>query len=298
MSTFDIKKSCTFDGITFPVFEVSLTGAIRRHTHIFPYSPGGSTELMARDNYKIKIKTIFCDSFKNYGKELYPTAMVELRRKFEAQAVADLDVPNLGIIKAYAFSWIFTKSGKLQNGEDAEIVFEEDTSSMFSVENILTQQASGFDSRAEDFSTELDAIKQRGVLSPFFEILDKIDEVAGELQSIVDQAQLFDTIIAAKIDGLTDLLERAADDVDLIKNPDNLTLIESFKNLWSATLDLKDTIANKGKLRPYTVPKDSTLAEICIQLYGNTNRAQEILSLNQIDDPFLIPAGTVLIYSD
>lgn len=301
MSTFDIKKSCTFDDITFPVMKCTLTGSLKKHTHEFAYAPGGATELMARKNYKIKIESIFCDSFPSYGTNLYPTALGELRRRFEAQLVSSLNVPNLGVIRAYASDWTFTQSFKVQNGEDVEIVFEEDTTDLFSVETILKQKASGFDTALEDYGLQVDAIKKKGIfdyISDGVAILDKITEVADQVQSVFDTIQLFDSLIAAKIESLTDILERAADDVEVIKHPEELEMIEAFKSLWKATQDLGNTLTGKGLLKPYEVQKDSTLAEICIAIYGNTNKAQELLSLNSINDPFLIPAGEVLIFSD
>jgi prophage DNA circulation protein len=298
MSAFDIKKSCEFDGIAFPVMEVSLMGGIRRHTHIFPYSPGGPTELMARDNYKIKVKSVFCDSYKNYGESLYPTALNELRRRFEAQRVAPLNVPNLGVIRAYAFNWNFSMSSKVQNGEDVEITFEEDTTELFSVETILQQKASGFNALNDGLKIEIDAIKKVGLLESVENVLDMITNFSDRAQSVIDTAQLFDSMIAGKIDALTDILERATDDVELFKDPNNLTLIEAVKNLWFASIDLKDTIAGTGLLKPYVVQRDSTLSEVCIAIYGDTSRAQELLSLNYIDDPFLITAQTPLIYKD
>lgn len=298
MSAFDVKRTCTFDGITFPVMECILTGGIRRHTHYFPYSPGGPTELMARDNYKIKIKSTLCDTYFDFGENLYPTALNELRRRFEAQLIAPLNVPNLGVIRAYAKDWTHVMSSKIQNGEDIEIVFEEDTTELFSVETVLTQKSSGFRSRLDDFKLQTDEVKKLGLLDSVINILDKINDLSNQIQAIVDTVQLVDSVIASKIAGLTDILERAADDVALFKDPNNLTLIEAFKDLWAATIDLGETIAGTGLLKPYEVQKDSTLAELCIYIYGNTNRAQELLSLNTIDDPFLISAGTIIVYSD
>lgn len=276
-------------------------GGIRRHTHLFPYSPGGPTELMARDNYKIKTKSVFCDSYPNYGESLYPTSLNELRRRFESQKIAALNVPNLGVVRGYAYTWNFTMSSKVQNGEDVEIVFEEDTTDLFSVETVLSQKASGFATVRDGFKVETDALKKKGLfglIEDAVKILDTINNLSDLVQSFVDRAQLFDAVIAGKIDALTDILERAADDVALLKDPNNLTLIESFKNLWRSAIDLKETIAGTGQLKPYSVNKDSTLAEVCIAIYGNTNRAQELLSLNYIDNPFLIPAQTTLIYAD
>lgn len=298
MSAFDVKKSCTFDNITFPVMECILTGGIRRHTHYFPYSPGGPTELMGRDNYKIKIKATFCDTYFEYGENLYPTALNELRRRFEAQLIAPLNVPNLGVIRAYAKDWTHVMSSKVQNGEDVEIVFEEDTTELFSVETVLLQKSSGFKSRLDDFKLQTDEIKKIGILDSVASVFDMINDVANRIQAIVDTVELVDSVIASKIAGLTDILERAADDVELFKDPNNLTLIESFKDLWAAAVDLGETINGVGQLKPYEVQKDSTLAQVCIAIYGDTNRAQELLALNTIDDPFLIPAGTIIVFSD
>lgn len=298
MSAFDVKKICTFDGISFPVQEVALTGAIRRHTHLFPYSPGGATEFLARDNYKIKIKTVFCDSFEGFGESLYPTALNELRRRFEASKSASLDVPNLGVIKAYGYSWIFTMSSKIQNGEDAEIVFEEDTTELFSVETMLAQKASGFGNLTDDFAVQADELKKRSLIGSLVNILDTITDKANLIKSSFDQIELFSSLIAAQIDALTDIIGNATDTFNEFKDPSNLAFIESTKNLWRAAIDLKETVAGTGNLKFYVVQRDSTLAEVGIQIFGSTSKAQQLLSLNTINDPFLIPEGTTLIYFD
>ncbi len=298
MSVFDIKKTMEFDGIAFPVQEVALTGAIRRHTHQFPYSPGGATEFLGRDNYKIKVKTVFCDSFEQFGESLYPTALNEIRRRYEAQKVAALNVPNLGVIRGYIYSFISTMSSKIQNGEDVEMVFEEDTTELFSVETLLTQKATGFGDRLSDFNSQVDELRKQSLLGAVVSVLDTITDQANLVKSSFDQVELFQSLIAAQVQGLIDSIDNAMDTIDLLKDPSNLDLIESTKNLWSAAVEVKDTVAGTGNLKQYTVQKDSTLAEVGIKIFGTTENAQQLLTLNHIEDPFLIPAGEVLIYFD
>jgi prophage DNA circulation protein len=285
------NRRAIFDGVEFPITECSLEGSLKQHVHEFPYAPGGPVELMARKPYRIAITSLFFDSSPFYGPSLYPQALNEIRRRYEAQFIAPLDVPNLGTIRAYITEFKSKVSGRVLNGEEVSLVFAEDTTELFSVERLLQANGSALDRTFEIYKLELDQLENPP------DLFESIRQFGNSLFAIIDTLRLFDAFIAAKIDGLTSLLERATDELDELKNAENFALIEAVKNFWAAAQEFGETLAGTARLLTYSVPAPSTLAEVCLQIYGDTSRAQDLLNLNVINNPFKIPAGEVLVYA-
>lgn len=290
MPVFDQLQRASFGGIEFPVKTVSMKCSFRHHEHIYLKTPGAATEKMSRGLYTVNMGGVFDANIAGYGK-LWPNSLAALRRTFELGTTADLVVPTVGTIPAFMTEWSQEMDVKIRSGENVPLTFQEDQSAAF-IETTLKKTASTSVLTSQD---KLNFIASR--LDPKPDIFDKIQDKANKILAIFDEAKLQEQSVAAKIDGLSELIREADRDLDELKNPDNFDIIFALQDLLAANLQLaRDLVQQDGEARLFTVPSTMTLSQLSVAIYGDTSHASEILTNNTIDDPFSVIAGTKIIY--
>lgn len=303
-AAFDTLKPMSFSGIQFPFKSYKIKGAIRKHVHEYPHSPGGALEKLGRSLYEIMVSVDFVAGYSHPKYRQMFTDLGVLRGLFEDQVTENFVIPHIGTIKACADEWTEDVVNTNRNTVKAELKFIEDQSSAFLVLETLQVSSNALGDKFDDFTikrTQAFSKPQMALIGaepmPESSIWSKIDNAANALLSIKDQADLYGSLVVSKIDGLAGLLREADTQVQALNEPPYWELREALHELWAATQQLGRDIQNRDEyLKEFTVPITMSIGQAAAAIYGDSSKAVEVLQLNVIRDPHAIPAGTVLKY--
>lgn len=289
----DLQK-CSFNGEFFPATSIEVVGGIRDHIHEYPHADGGAPEKMGRKLYGIRIHGDFQSTFRAYPK-LWPDGLRKIRRYCERQLTADLVVPTLGTIKAYARTWTQTLNPKASmSGESVAFEFVEDDVdgaiakvTAFLKTRPLDALAKTFDSTKvlTDFASEKD-----------ISIFDAITNGINAILAIGDQGGVVVGLVTAKILVVMDLCAQFSNTFTA-KNCKNAPMAQAFHDMW-------DTIGQSSfnLLKKTATPKvfytssRMSMSMVSMAIYGDATHLSELLQLNIVEDPYAIPAGTKITY--
>lgn len=288
MSALDQLQRASFLTVEFPIKRCTVRGGLRDHVHEFPKAAGGAPEKLGRKLYEIAMDAIFVDTFRSYGADLWPGNLADLRDQFEQEVTGDLLVPQLGKIKAYCINWTQTLDAKMRSGETCEFVFREDQSAAFLVTNLINIQA-------QDLGTTSTALFTEASASGFGDIFSSLQNAIGAVQGLVDTVELYGALAQAKIDGIVDAFARLDQTFTPLNDPNQAPLLEAFLAAWAAAAQLQANVLQQSDpIVPYVVPIDMSVSAISTALYGDASRAVDLLSINPIEDAFLVRRGTKL----
>lgn len=296
MSEFDKLQPCSFDGIKFPIQEIQVRGGLRTHTHEYPHAPGGALEKLGRKLYTFHIKASFQNTFAKYP-GLWSQALPTLRNLWESETTGDLVLPNLGTVRAVCTNWTQTMQAHIRSGELVDLEFEEDQSQAYLVNALFVVSTQTVDTAAKTYTAEslrLQLVDPDHHSSLFDAITDSVNSVLA----FVDTAQSYGNLLAAKIEAATTLIQQADQRLAVLNDPVNHELLEAMLDLWDSLNKLNDDIQKtNGRLLTYAVQRPMSVLELSQALYnGDGTRAVELMQLNPLDDPFLVPIGTQLRY--
>lgn len=292
MASFDELKRASFDGIDFPVTDVTVRGGLRDHVHEFPHTPGGKPERMGRKLYEIEMQAPFLSNLLDAKwVELWPRSLAVLRSKFERQIVSQLHIPTIGTIRAYCFDWEQLMRANIRSGEKATFRFREDQTDEYLVSDLVKVSPRSLGNQAAQL--ELEIANRNLDRNLFNEVFDAVDGA----MAVLDQAELGAHLFESKVLGLASICQRFDRKVDLFADPENFGVGEALRTLWASAISLLQNVEDRtALLRKYTCPIEMTVSDIAIKLYGEAERGADILRLNAIDDAFAIPAGTQIKY--
>jgi hypothetical protein len=297
MTTIDDLGPLLWGGIRIPYESIAIHGGLRDHVHEYPHQPGGAPEKLGRRLYEIKVAVPALDRANASGRagpngELgaWPLSLNRLQQWFDSQLTKDLAIPQLGTMPAYCFDWSRELRSRWLNGERCEFSFREDQSAEFGVAQIVEGKRAGF-------STSFAALEAAATKLPSTDFIQQIRNAYNSVVAIQDQANMWDMWASAKLATLTELLRDVDRRWDALNDPDNNDVLEALLELWQAAVELEqDVLANGSDLQVYTVPVLMSAAEISQAIYGTTEKAWELTSLNPFDDPYAVPAGTQVHY--
>ena len=281
-----------FAGNRIPYQSIQVRGGLRDHVHEFPHAAGGAPEKLGRKLYEIEVTARFSSGLLDPDLfDLWPLQLNQLAQVFERQDTQDLQLPSIGVIKAYCFNWNRTLSSALLNGEDVTLAFREDKSSDFLVEKALRGAVTGVYEKNTELQLEADTIE------PKPDIFDAINDAANKVKAILEVKDLYGQLLEARIQTLVQLLEYADRHVEELNNPTNYAVLEALHDLWAATVDLAEDVMGKGiDLHAWIVPRLMTAGEVSTAIFGDTTHAVDVMNLNALEDPYEIPAGTTIKY--
>jgi prophage DNA circulation protein len=280
----------SFAGIEFPYETMRIRGGLRDHVHEYPHAPGGAPEKMGRKLYEFEFNCQFQTTFAAYP-GLWPKRLAKLRHMWESELTATLVVPTIGKIDAYAFDWEQEATAKILSGERVQIKFREDQSSAFLIEQFITVQTNRIKTKGDRFA------KEAAKVTPRESLFDSITDAANSVLAVVDTVQTYGNLVEAKLLLLSQLCKEADQRLDVLNDVTKWQLLDALHDLWASSNELNKNIQKKlGKLVPFKLPFPMSIQDLATQFYGDTERVVELLQLNPIEDPFLIPAGFELRY--
>ena len=291
-----------FDGITIPYQRIKVRGGVRDHVHEYPKVPGGLAEPQGRKLYEISITARIDEGIARAGgyyagRNLITNANV-LMGKFEREEVGPLYLPNIGEIRAKATTWERDLDVKIRSGELFDLQFREDGDAAHLIAATLQITS------PTTIAQHLGAVEARSPV-PQPDLLKSLVDAVNSVLAYRDQADMYQTVFAAKIEGLLALCREVDEELDRIVAdhqaltdplnpiaPLNPDLRDSLANLWAAIRSAGAQARFETEMGTFVTPRDMDCAAISIAIWGDTAHARDVLSLNALEDPYNVPAGT------
>lgn len=290
---FDKLKPMSFSGVRFPYKDYSVKGAYRKHIHEYPHVAGGAPEKLGRSLYEVTVSVDWragllsaAATGKKYTQLI--TDLGVLRGMWEDGVTAELHIPHIGTIKAFADDWTESAKNTDRSNIAGTIKFIEDQESAFLVLETIQIKTSDFN----DAAYTLQGMPNSGV-----SLWSKINNAITSVIAVGDQTALYGSLFSAKIESLASLLEMADKTLDELDDPQNYEQLNALHRLWDATLALRNDIMRQDDyLREYTVPLNMTVGQAAAAIWGDSSRGGELMQLNVLADPLNVRAGTKLRY--
>jgi prophage DNA circulation protein len=290
----DILQVGSFDGVTFDFVSARDEGSNTLDAQTFPNKNGAFIQGRARNGRRFSVLAVFIE-------DDYPDTLNQLIAKLENGGAPKRFVhPVRGEFLAACERFTVTHDAEdAADSATVQIDFAEhtdDTQGPKAVTNTTPARANAVRSGVTDVLVALSAF-----------------QAATEVQNNAYVLQVTAATNAAS--SIADSLEATGDDLSAldIQKQANATLAvidaavttgadydstEAYE-LGAAVLAMssavstmaQDLIEAKPPLQVFTVRADTNLLQFVHDLYGDSDRADEVLALNSIPDPSLIPAG-------
>lgn len=310
---FDTLQRAAFAGFEFGVSRLEVIGGLRDHVHEYPHSPGGAPEKLGRKLYEFHYTIPLYQGQKRYPLA-FPETMQSLLIVFEGGKTFDLVVPILGTISAYCTSWRVVADPKAaRNGVMLEVTFREDQSDLFLVTELVAKTASSLSSSLADYNEALAEQRSRltdaetlidqpdalmlAVIPPGDNVMfDRIGLGAAGLLGEISAAVAYGAAVAGLAAAVVRLCQTADATASSLDDPTRYPLLYALQAIWSqAALIANDALQTQIQVVEYTVPAPGQpVSLISTAIYGDSSHAVELMQTNPIEDPFLVPGGTVV----
>lgn len=307
----EILRGAELDSVPFPLASRRIRGAFDFARYRYVGRDGQQTTPTGRVPRTFELRIPMFDGM---DPSWYPVGVENLLSvltdSVAAGAVEYVD-PFLGAIDVKIVSWELEQTGRDRNGARIQVVLEDnDTDTV----EFITRQAADPRGEAEALSDDLDAdLADAGVTE---EDLDASFAGAGVPRTGAELDYSSETMIGQITDGFFDDLvstsqtleeaEQSAErftrrmdaivSLDVTQAPAGWPILAGARRLAGTVLRAtQERLGESGvRYRTYVVPGDTSLAQIALQLYGDASRRDDLASSNQLTNPNLILAGTVL----
>lgn len=279
-----------FMGAEFPVERYRVKGGLRYHVHEYPHVPGGDIEKLGRKLYEIDATANFQSTMSQWP-GLWPSRLNLLRSIFESGESGTLIIPSIGGLKCVATEWDQEFVAKVLSGERTEFKFIEDQESAFAFQKLVTIKVDSIPALSATVEAEFDRV---GVPRPF---TDELLATVNAVLAIADTAELYGMLLGAKIGMVASLCREFDQRIEQFQDPSNWAALEAMKDLWAATNELAGNVdGNAVTFAYYRVPVLMTIGDVATAIYGDTERATELLQLNPIENALAIQPDTQVRY--
>jgi prophage DNA circulation protein len=310
MAAFDRLPLASFAGFEFPVREVTVKGSLRYHVHEYLHTPGGSTEDQGRRLYEIKMVCPFHEGFAKWP-QLWPEKLAALRLYFEGGQAWDLTIPTLGTISARCTQWEQRMNAKARSGEDCEFTFLEEFQDAFLIQDLITT-STDLPTIAADLAAAVPArdVSRLGitnveaaanVVAAENAKFDRLFVAIDEIQQLSNQSEQYGAVVATKARNAVALC-RDIDNLRTLRDPANWDIVHAMQDVEiELTKLIRDANGKRRETLVYIVQPPAglnslSIAQVASRIYGSSERAVELLQLNDLDDALVITAGTTIRY--
>ncbi len=291
MSTaFDKLQRFQFSGVNFPVESYEVIGSLRDKVHEYSHADGGDPEILGRKLMMVRAKALFHRTFVQYP-GLYPGSLNLLWEKFEDKKIDNLVIPTMGTIRAYCTNWSRKFVARIRSGEAVDLEFRE-----AQPHGKLVFEVTQLASRMSLEPLETEAAKRPNLFQQITSMIDRIQEGLNGVTAVLDQAELYGNLVEAKVLQLKRALEEL-NRFDGLNEPENYPVYDELQELRRAVIDVQNNLQdNEAGLEEFITDMTMPIQQVSVAIYGTTERAQDLLSLNSIADKLAVPAGTTIRY--
>lgn len=290
----DILQVGKFDGVAFDFVRATVDGGNTLDQQAFPNKAGTFIQGRARNGRKFTVLGIFIE-------DDYPDTMTALLAKLENGGVPKEFVdPVFGSFQASCDTFQVTHDAEdAADSATIQINFVEHTDGAtgpLAVTNTTPARANATRSCVTDVLVALSAFQEATEIQNNAYVL----EVQGAMNAASSIADTFeadeDNLSALDIQkqanaalATIELAVEAGSDYDTAEAYDLGAAVLAMSTAVSSMA--QDLIEAKPPLNSYPIVADTNLLAFAHDLYGDSSRADEVLALNNIPDPSLIPAG-------
>lgn len=296
MSAHDGLPRTKFGDVEFPGEVTDLQGEFRHHIHEYPHTPGGAPEKLGRKLYKVTITAQFHNTFPLYP-GLYPDGMNTLRGYYELGSTLTLTHPTAGQFPAFITNWRQKKLAKVRSGEVVDIDFIEDQAAKLFSTIVTTGGVNSIQPTADQLATDLaNATASLQLTKSDQSLFDALQASVNGIVVLQDTANLYGNLFSSRLAQMVNLCSQI-DGLTSMQDARAWPVIDTLRSLQALGINVQnDQFSQQAKLAYYTVPFTQSAVQLAITLYGDASKQSDLLSLNQIDDPMNIRAGTVIRY--
>jgi prophage DNA circulation protein len=290
----DILQVGSFGGVTFDFVRATLEGGNTLDQQMFPNRAGTFVKGRARNGRRFQIMGIFIE-------DDYPDTMNQLIAKLENGGTPlEFVDPVFGSFQAACDHFIVNHD--VEDAADSatiEVTFIEHTDGnvgTVGVKNTTPARANAVRSSVTEVLSALLAFQEaievqnntyvlqvEAAMNAATSIADSFEATADDLSALDIQKQGNATLATIEEAVVTGSDYDSTEAYDL-----GAAVLAMAASVAGLTQDLIDA---KPPLQVYIIPADTNLLAFAHDLYGDSSRADEILALNSIPDPSLIPAG-------
>jgi prophage DNA circulation protein len=285
----------SFRGLSFEVLSIRDSITRRVVEHKFPYRDGASLEDTGREPRPFDIEGDFISD--NYLEEL-----INFSKIADEGATGPFVHPLFGTFQAKVMAFDINHEGERRDSATFTLQLKEDGT------NTKVPDFSGVESAGDDLTRETETVvsisEEIVEFTPpddtdWLDLVDRAVEDAlafiDDVDAIVDDLETrFEQMRKTALDAIDEVVamtDRAVDTVTSVTTP----LVQGLHSIVIAAKRLRER-AERIKSKIVELPIDVTapLTTTAMRLYGDASRVDDLVRINKIRNPFLIPAGTRL----
>jgi hypothetical protein len=282
--------NASFGGIAFPYEDYSVKGSLRHHVHEYPNRPGGDVEPLGRKLYEIAFTCSWHINLIGWP-GLIPGTLRAIRQLCETGSTYPLVVPDIGTIQAKAIEWPYSLSVKALSGAKITLKFLEHAQQTALVQPVPSVSLDSLQPAA----TALLVIAEADTSFNINLLNDIIDALAAVV-ALIGIAEVGQMIVTRRVSALMSACQVFCD-LPACRPPRRYALVMAVRDIWQiAMLLLQDMLRRSTPIVQYVTPRMMSIVDVSLVLYARTDRALELLKLNELDSALCIPPQTSIQY--
>lgn len=287
MSEWQNLVPASFGGVIFHVASTDDSLGRRFATYEFPYRQGAELEDLGRRARTTRVSAVFIG-------DGYLGRLDALIRVIDAGEAEQFTHPLLGTWTARASLDTIRHEHGRRDMATVDIEFTEDgldaeppkIKTTGTLKEEMTEHASAADAAAAALPA---APNSAGVTAATDDATDAARQMVANVESDSGTADVFGDRVRQKSSDAISVARQNYDDVTAYDLTLSLQLVA-----YTAKLLAEAVISDKPPIRGHEVVGDISVSMLAHILYGDFTRGDEILEMNDIEDPNLVRAGTIL----
>lgn len=286
----DSLSDWAWEGVVFPASETSVEWGHDSARHQGYRQRGADVETTGQKPRAVTVTIPLRNGIRWTGPErLYPETYLHLREALKTPE-GYLTHPTYGLMTAHVDSVRERIDPMRPDGLDLEVTFTEQRAESQELELTLARSASPADaalSSAQQVDAEGAAVDGRADTT-------SLAAAITEAFDYLDSAQRSSTEVASSLGELVaDVESRLSDPAGMVSTA--FEYRSALSRTRAALLDRRAQYLGSDAALTVTIAEDMSLARAAVVAYGDASKASQLAGRNRIDDPTLIPAGTVLV---
>lgn len=280
--SFDRMQTASFRGVEFEVVSVRDIFDRRVVDHQVPFADGAELEDLGRRPRESVFSVVF------YGDD-YLTRLGDLLRVLDEGTAGPLVHPLFGRYTARYVGGGIDHTHDERDTARLELTFKEDG------RNHTLADLFSFEAAVRELEVDVEAARQA---------YDDLDEDIPEVEAALADADDYGTDVDDTADDLEprfDQLRRHNNEAIAATGEANQeprrtqSLVQSLRDIVESARAVKEQAErNYPKRTTKEIGSAVPLSVLALSLYGDPDREEDLLRLNRVKNPFLVPAGTEL----
>ena len=289
MSAISQLQIASHGGIQFPYTDCRVSIQARHHAHVYIHTSGGELEKMGLALRKFSFTIPAHDTLQPPFRNFYSQTLPKLWALWSSLATAPLIVPSIGTVQAMATD-ATRRIGPLTSGEPVEVQLLEDSKTMETLAAVFRPSVSGL-------ATQVRTVVRSAPPEVPASLLDRLTAAVSQALSYAAQGDVMARQWSAKIGHVATLCETIYR-LPVLALPIHVAMLDALLELHFTAIQLRQDAQRRGRAVltwPTRTPSRLSVVQIAVWIYGRTDRATELLALNEWD-PLNVPQGSIVRY--